>query len=84
MDKAELKYNELKYKLNFKVKSKVEEPILALKAKIQELKATATVTKTKYVVPVKGSSRIREIPNWINNPPKNEKSTKKKEKTYQW
>ena len=50
-NKVEIKYNELKDKTNFKGNSTVEDPILALKAEIQELKAAATATKATYVVP---------------------------------
>ena len=71
MDKAEVQYNDIKDKLKFKGNSKVEDPILELKAEIEELEAEATVTKTKYVVPGKGSGNSHEITNWIKNPPNN-------------
>ena len=35
MDKEEIKYNELRNKIKFKGNSKVEDPILALKAEIE-------------------------------------------------
>ena len=73
MYKAEVNYNQLKDKLKFKVKSKVEYLILALNSEIEELKDTATATNTKYVGTVKGSIRICYITNWMNNPPNNGK-----------
>ena len=71
IDREKVKYNDIKDKLKFKGKSKLEDPILELKAEIEELKAEATVTKTKYVVPGKGSGKSHEITNWIKNPPNN-------------
>ena len=73
MDKAEVKYNEIKDNLKFKEKYKVEDPIIALKYEIDELKAAAIFTKTKYVVPGKVGERSRDITNWTKTPPKNEK-----------
>ena len=73
MDKAEVKYNNIKDKIKFKGNSKLEDPILALKAEIEELKAASTVTKKKYVVPGKGGGRSHNIPNRMKNPPKNGK-----------
>ena len=72
MDKTEIKYNRIKDKLNFKGKTKVEDPILALKAEIEEFRAAATANKTKYVVPGKFRSRSHEISNLIKTPPNNE------------
>ena len=73
MDKLEINYNDLKDKIKFKGNPKAEVPILALNAEIEELKDAATSTKTKYVVPGKGSGRIQDITNWMKNTPKNGK-----------
>ena len=50
MVKSDLKYNKIKDKPKFKGNSKLEDPLLALKAKIEELKAAATVTKTNMLI----------------------------------
>ena len=73
MYKLEVTYNDLKDKIKFKGNSKLEDPILSLKAEIEELKDVATVTKKKYGVPGKVSGRRCEIPNWTNNTPNNGK-----------
>ena len=44
MDKSEVKYKNIKDKLKFKVNSKVEDPILVLKAKIEKIKSAVTKT----------------------------------------
>ena len=70
-EKEEFKYNKLKDKVMFKVKSRVEYPVLALEAEIEDIKST--VTKTKSLNPGKGGGRNHEIPKWMKSPPKDGK-----------
>ena len=53
--------------------SNLEDPIIALKYEIEELKASAIVINTKYVVPGKDIARSRDIPNRMNTSTKNGK-----------
>ena len=73
MDKSEVKYDKIMDKLKFKGYSRIEDPILELKPEIEELKAAVNVTKTKYIVPGKGSIRSHDVTNWMNTTPKNGK-----------
>ena len=85
MDKEEVNYDKHKDKLKFKVKSTVEDPLLALKAEIEELKTASKSTKTKDFVTEKGSIRSCEITNRVKNTLKNEKLYKESNgKTYHW
>ena len=83
VDKAEVKYNDLKDKIKFNRNSNIEDPILVLKAEIETIKSPAAATKTKDVIPGKGRVSRREIPNCMKTPPKNGKLYKEPNiKTY--
>ena len=74
MEKAEFKYKNIKEKVNFKVNTKVQDPILALKAEIDNIKAA--VKKTKEFGTGKANRQSRETPKWTKTYPKYGKISK--------